>query len=155
MVGLRVLSGTLGERRFDWHSERMDALFRFPTARRRDPVVERWFADADALRGLVEPWFERLRACGSDVRELIHDGRPTACAGDAAFAYVDAHAEHANIGFFFGALLDDPAGLLEGAGKRMRHVKLRVERMPDEGALGDLITAAYRDIRRRLDDARP
>jgi len=79
----------------------------------------------------------------------------TACAGDAAFAYVDAHAEHANIGFFFGAFLDDPTGLLEGAGKRMRHVKLRVERMPDEGALGDLITAAYRDIRRRLDDARP
>ena len=133
----------------------MDAVFRFPTARRRDPVVEQWFAHGDALRGLVEPWFERLRACGSDVRELIHDGRPTACAEDAAFAYVDAHAEHANIGFFFGAFLDDPACLLEGAGKRMRHVKLRIDRMPDDDALGALIIAAYRDIHRRLNDARP
>ena len=123
----------------------MDALFRFP--------VEAWFAGGDALRGLAEPWFERLRACGPDVRELIHDARPTACAGDAAFAYVDAYAEHANIGFFFGAFLDDPAGLLEGAGKRMRHVKLRVGRMPDEAALDRLVAAAYRDIRRRLDAA--
>jgi hypothetical protein len=132
----------------------MDALFRFPAARRPDPDVAAWFAAGDALRGLVEPWFERLRACGPDVRELIHDSRPTACADDAAFAYVDAHAEHANIGFFFGAFLDDPAGLLEGAGKRMRHVKLRPGRMSDDAALGDLVNAAYRDIRERLDQAR-
>jgi len=132
----------------------MDSLFRFPSARRRDPEVEAWFAHSDVLRGLVEPWFGRLRICGPDVRELIHDWRPTACAEDAAFAYVDAHAEHANIGFFFGAFLDDPAGLLEGSGKRMRHVKLRTSRTPDEAALADLIMAAYRDIRRRLDEAR-
>lgn len=132
----------------------MDSLFRFPAARRHDPEVEAWFAQGDALRGLVEPWFERLRRCGPDVRELIHDGRPTACVDDAAFAYVDSHSEHANIGFFFGAFLVDPAGLLEGAGKRMRHVKLRTNRMPDEAALGDLVAAAYRDVRSRLDHTR-
>jgi len=129
----------------------MDGLFRFATAQRRDHDVEAWFAHSDPLRGLVQPWFKRLRACGPDVRELIHDRRPTACAGDAAFAYVDAHAQHANIGFFFGAFLSDPAGLLEGAGKRMRHVKLRVDRRPDEDALSDLIRSAYRDILQRLD----
>lgn len=133
----------------------MDALFRFPTARRRDPEIEAWFARADPLRGVAEAWFERLRASGPDVRELIHDSRPTACVEDAAFAYVDAFAQHAGIGFFFGAVLDDPAGLLEGAGKRMRHVKLRPGRMPDEAALGALITAAYRDMRWRLDANRP
>jgi len=133
----------------------VNALFRFPAARRRDPAVEAWISHGDALRGLVEPWLERLRACGPDVRELIHDGRPTICAEDAAFAYVDTHAEHANIGFFFGAFLSDPGGLLEGAGKRMRHVKLRLGRMPDEAALGELVMAAYRDIRRRLDEDRP
>lgn len=95
-----------------------NALFRFPAARRRDPAVEAWVSHSDPLHGLVEPWLERLRACGPDVRELIHDGRPTICAEDAAFAYVDAHAEHANIGFFFGAFLSDPAGLLEGAPMR-------------------------------------
>jgi hypothetical protein len=131
----------------------MDALFRFPTARRRDREVDTWFAQNDALRGLAQPWFERIRACGPDVRELIHDRRPTACAEDVAFAYVDAYGEHANIGFFFGAFLDDSTGLMEGGGKKMRHVKLRVNRMPDEVAFGDLITAAYHDIRRRIDEA--
>jgi hypothetical protein len=131
----------------------MDGLFRFPTARRDDPEVAAWFEQGDVLRGLVEPWFARLCACGADVGALIHDGRPTLCAGDAAFAYVDAHAEHANIGFFFGALFDDPAKLLEGAGKRMRHVKLRPGRMPDEVALAALIADAYRDVRDRLGEA--
>lgn len=124
----------------------MDALFRFPEARRDDPAVAQWFAAGEPIRGLVEPWFARLLACGPDVTSLMHDGRPTLCAGDAAFAYVDAYATHAGIGFYFGAFLDDPAGLLEGAGKRMRHVKLRPGRMPDEAALGRLIELAYRDI---------
>lgn len=128
----------------------MDALFHFPTARRRDPDVAAWFAHADPLRALIEPWFDRLRASGPDIRELIHDGRPTACVEDAAFAYVDAHNAHATIGFFCGAFLDDPAGLIEGAGKRMRHVKLRPGRMPDEPALAALVDAAYRDMAERL-----
>jgi hypothetical protein len=70
--------------------------------------------------------------------------------GDAAFAYVDAFKAHVNIGFFQGASLADPAGLLEGAGKRMRHVKLRWGPPVDTLALNDLIDAAYRDIRIRL-----
>lgn len=132
----------------------MDTLFRFPAAHTRDPEIEAWFAGSDPVRGLVEPWFERLRSCGPDLRELIHDGRPTACAGDAAFAYVDAHARHATIGSFFGAFLAEPAGLLEGAGRRMRHVKLRPNRMPNEVALAELIVVAYRNIHRRLDEGR-
>jgi hypothetical protein len=47
-------------------------------------------------------------------------------------------------------MLVDPGGLLEGAGKRMRHVKLRYGKELDVEALGDLIVAAYHDIRRRL-----
>jgi hypothetical protein len=128
----------------------MDPLFHFPGAVERDPAVEAWFAAPDhELRRLVEPWFERLRGCGPDVRELLHDGRPTACAGDAAFAYVDAFTAHASVGFYQGADLDDPAGLLQGAGKRMRHVKLRRGEAVDDGALAALITSAYRDIRSR------
>ena len=99
------------------------------------------------------PWFERLRGCGPDVRELLHDGWPTACVGDAAFAYVAAFSAHVNLGFFQGAELDDPAGLLQGAGKRMRHVKLRWGEPVNEAALNALIAAAYRDIRLRLTSA--
>jgi hypothetical protein len=81
---------------------------------------------------------------------MLHDGHPTACLDDAAFAYVDAFRAHANVGFFYGAALDDPARLLEGAGKRMRHVKLHWGRPVNDAALEDLIAAAYRDIRLRL-----
>jgi hypothetical protein len=128
----------------------MDELMRFPAAVRRHPAVEAWLEADDELRQLVRPWFERLRACGEDVRELIHDGQPTACLGEAAFAYVDAFRAHASVGFFQGASLPDPAGLLQGSGVRMRHVKLRPGEPLDEAALGALIDAAYADMRRRL-----
>lgn len=135
----------------DGSSDPMDPLFRLPSAVRRDPQVDAWFATPDhELRRLAQPWFERMRGCGADVRELMHDGYPTACVGDAAFAYVGAFAAHVNVGFFHGAALPDPAGLLEGSGKRMRHVKLRWGRPVDEAALTELIVAAYRDIQARL-----
>jgi hypothetical protein len=126
------------------------SLMRFAGAVRRDPAVEAWFAKGDALRGFVLPWFERMRGCGPDVRELLHDGHPTACVEDAAFAYVGAFTGHVNVGFFQGASLADPAGLLEGTGKRMRHVKLRRAKPVNEAALAALIEAAYRDMRLRL-----
>ena len=127
---------------------------RFPSAVRRDPRVDGWFALPDhELRRMAEPWFKRMRRCGADVRELLHDGCPTACVGDAAFAYVNAFSAHVNVGFFQGASLDDPAALLEGAGKRMRHVKLRWGEPVDVAALNHLIAAAYRDIRLRLRSA--
>ena len=132
----------------------MSELFLLPGAIRRDPGVDAWFHAPDhELRRIVQPWFERIRGCGSDVSELLHDGHPTACVDDAAFAYVDAFRAHANVGFFCGAALDDPAGLLEGAGKRMRHVKLHWGRPANDAALEDLIAAAYRDIRLRLGSA--
>jgi hypothetical protein len=84
------------------------------------------------------------------VRELLHDGHPTACVADAAFAYVNAFKAHVNVGFFRGAELADPRGLLEGTGKYMRHVKLRPGGGVDAAALVELIECAYRDIKRRL-----
>ncbi|HEY2481893.1 MAG TPA: DUF1801 domain-containing protein [Caulobacteraceae bacterium] len=127
---------------------------RFPSAIERDPRVEAWFAAPDhELRRIAQPWFERMRGCGSDVRELLNDGHPLACVSDAAFGYVDAFSAHVNVGFFYGAELADPAGLLEGAGVRMRHVKLRWGRPVNTAGLAELIAAAYADIRLRLGSA--
>jgi len=124
-----------------------DSLFLLPSAVRRDPAVEAWFDLLDPMRALVQPWFERIRALGEDVTECLHDHMPTACVGEAAFAYVNAFTAHAAIGFFHGSSLPDPSGLLEGSGKRMRHVKLKPGAEVDEGAIRALIDAAYRDVR--------
>ena len=126
-----------------------DALFLLHGARKHDLAVEAWFS-GDGLRLMAQPWFERMRACGPDVRELMHDGCPTACVEDAAFAYVAAFTSHVNVGFFQGASLRDPAELLLGNGKRMRHVKLRWGESVNETALHALILAAYHDMRQRL-----
>lgn len=129
----------------------MRDLMRFPAAVRRDPEVDAWFSQTgNALRRFAQPWFEKMRACGTDVRELLHDGHPTACVEDAAFCYVDAFSAHVNVGFFQGAGLADPAGLLEGSGKWMRHVKLRWGEPVNEAALDALVKAAYRDMKQRL-----
>lgn len=129
----------------------MDQLFHFPTAVRRDAAVEAWFdAHPGELGAMARVWFEVMWRCGRDVHELVHDGCPVACVGDAAFAYVNAFKAHVNVGFFQGASLPDPARLLEGTGKRMRHVKLRPEEEIDESALESLVAAAYADMKGRL-----
>ena len=97
---------------------------------------------------IARRWFEVMRGCGDDVRELLHDGAPTACVGDAAFGYVNAFRAHVNVGFFRGAEIADPAGLLEGTGRFMRHVKLGPGRDVDPAALTQLIHTAYTDIKR-------
>jgi hypothetical protein len=107
-------------------------------------------AHSDELGAIANRWFEVMRSCGDDVRELLHDGHPTACVDGAGFAYVNAFTAHANVGFFRGAEIADPKGLLEGTGRLMRHVKLRLAEDVDAEALEALIHAAYADIRRRL-----
>jgi hypothetical protein len=126
-------------------------LFRFQAAVERDPAIESWMREhADELGVIARRWFEVMRGCGDDVREVLHDGHPTACVGDAAFAYVNAFKAHVNVGFFRGAEIADPKGLLEGTGKVMRHVKLSPQHDVDAGALTKLIKAAYADMKRRL-----
>lgn len=102
------------------------------------------------LGAIARHWFEVMRKCGSDVRELLHDGHPTACVQDAAFAYVNAFQAHVNVGFFRGAEIADPDRLLEGTGRYMRHVKLKPGNNIDAGALERLIDTAYSDMRARL-----
>jgi len=125
-------------------------MFRLSGAGKRDPIIEEWLSKTDALTAVARTWFRRIRACGEDVLELMHDGHPVACVEDVPFAYVDVFKSHTNIGFFFGAHLDDPAGVLEGTGKNMRHVKLKPGREPDSDTLGNLIHASYLDVKIRL-----
>lgn len=132
-----------------------EELFRLSGAVKRDPAVERWLSSgAIELKSIAQHWFAQIRRCGPDVRELMHDGCPVACVEDAAFAYVNTFKAHVNLGFFCGALLADPTGLLQGNGKRMRHVRLTPGGGANDAAVADLIATAYADIKARLDAER-
>src|SRR3974390_1684514 len=127
-------------------------ILRLSGSLKSDPAIDIWFSDGPAeLRTIARKWFMRMRQCGDDVRELMHDGCPVACVEDAPFGYVNSFKSHVNVGFFRGGMLEDPAGLLEGSGKRMRQVKLKPERRPNAAALRELIDAAYAEIRLRLE----
>ena len=130
----------------------MNRLMLFPSAIKRDPEIEAWMNEhSDELGAIAKYWFDVMRDCGADVREQLHDGHPTACVADAAFAYVNAFKAHVNVGFFRGAELTDPNSLLEGTGKFMRHVKLRPEGEVDATALLKQINTAYTDMKGRLE----
>ncbi len=127
-------------------------LFRLNSTVERDPAIDRWMNErAGELGSIARRWFEVMRSAGDEVREVLHDGCPTACLGDAAFGYVNAFTSHVNVGFFQGSVLPDPAGLLQGTGKFMRHVKLKLGTAVDAEALERLIEEAYVDIKARVE----
>ena len=129
------------------------ALLRFNGAVERDPAIHAWMKEhSGELGAIARKWFEVMRNCGDEVRELLHDGCPVACLGDAPFGYVNVFTSHVNVGFFHGAALPDPAHLLQGAGKCMRHAKLRPGTATNAAALSRLIHAAYSDIKARVEN---
>ena len=99
-----------------------------------------------ALRGLVEALHPDAVETASRKEQTVSWGFPGG-KSTAWYAYARAFRAHVNLGFFQGVHLPDPAGLLEGTGKTLRHVKLR---MPEE-ALARAVRAlmiAARDERR-------
>jgi hypothetical protein len=126
-------------------------LLRFRGPVKRDPAIEIWMkAHPGQLGAIARRWFEVMRNCGDDVREVLHDGHPTACVDDAGFGYVNVFKDHVNVGFFRGAEIPDPDCVLEGTGKFMRHVKLTPGRDFDAAALTNLINTAYADMKERV-----
>jgi hypothetical protein len=127
-------------------------LLRFNGAVELDPAIAAWMkAHAGELGAIAQQWFQVMRKCGDEVRELLHDGCPTACLGDAPFGHVNVFTAHVSVGFFHGAALPDPARLLQGTGKFMRHVKLTPATPTNAAALKKLINEAYSDIKARVE----
>ena len=128
-------------------------LLRFNGAVERDPAIDTWFNHhPGALGDIAHQWFSVMRKCGDEVRELLHDGCPVACLGDVPFAYVNVFTAHVNVGFFQGAALPDPARLLLGSGRFMRHVKLKPGTPVNTTALTKLIHTAYSHIKARVEN---
>jgi hypothetical protein len=128
-------------------------FLRFNGTVEHDPAIDAWFKEhAGQLGAIAKEWFEVMRQCGDEVRETLHDGCPVACLGDAPFGYVNVFTAHVNVGFFHGAALPDPGRLLRGAGRFMRHVKLRPDTATDAASLTRLIAVAYSDIKSRVEN---
>src|ERR1700732_1749408 len=111
------------------------ALLRFNGAVERDLAIDAWMKEHPGELGAI-----------------AHDGCPVASLGDAPFAYVNVFTSHVNVGFFHGAALPDPARLLQGTGKFMRHVKLRPGTATNAAALSGLIDTASSDIKARVEN---
>ena len=108
-------------------------LLRFNGAVERDPAIDAWMKEhAGELGAIALQWFEAMRKCG--------DG----C--------VNVFTSHVNVGFFHGAALPDPARLLQGTSRFMRHVKLRPGTAINAAALSTLIEVAYADIKARVEN---
>jgi hypothetical protein len=130
-----------------------EQLLRFNGTVEGDPAIDAWLKDhGGELGAIARRWFEVMRNCGDEVREILHDGCPVACLGDAPFGYVNVFTAHVNVGFFHGAALPDPARLLQGDGKFMRHVKLRPGVATDDASLSRLVEIAYLDIKARVEN---
>ncbi len=120
----------------------------------QDLTMNSWLrGKAPELRPIATKWFDEIKNCGNDVQDIFHDGYPIGCVNNAPFAYVNAFSAHVNVGFFYGVDLFDKDGMLEGNGKRMRHIKIKPELKYDDAEIIGLIEAAYIDIKKRLMNA--
>jgi len=66
------------------------------------------------------------------------------------FCYIGAHREHVNLGFYYGAELADPEGLLEGTGKNLRHIKVREVEEVAQPALRHLVQSSLEERKKGL-----
>ena len=114
------------------------------------------FGSFEELLALTEA---PLRPIVNRLREIILNLHPDACEvvrlGDRAatfgigpkkmsegYAYVLPHKKWVNLGFYQGALLRDDHGLLEGTGKKLRHVKIRSVEEAGQAEIRELLSLA-------------
>ena len=67
-----------------------------------------------------------------------------------AYVYALPYKNHVNLGFYQGAGLPDPNGLLKGTGKALRHTSLKSVDETENPALPALIAAAREERRAAL-----
>ena len=104
--------------------------------------VDGWMS---RLEPSLSPIAEALRAyvvrADPELRESIKWGNPVyEKAGKVC--YLASGKGYMSLGFFEGASLSDPLGLIEGTGKRMRHVKVRRVEDIQEGQVASWVREA-------------
>jgi hypothetical protein len=103
----------------------------------------------DAYIAGLEGWKAEV---ASKVRQIVLEAAPDAVESikwaqpvfetNGPFSYMKAFKNSVNFGFWRGVELEDPSGLLQGTGEKMRHVKLTGIDDVDEAALAGFVRQA-------------
>ena len=103
----------------------------------------------DAYIAGLEGWKGQV---ASKVRQIVLEAAPDAVESikwaqpvyetNGPFCYMKAFKNSVNLGFWRGVELEDPKGLLQGTGEKMRHVKLAGIDDADEVALAGFVRQA-------------
>ena len=102
-----------------------------------------WLEGVDAgLKPLAVELRQMFLEAEPDLRESIKWGNPCFEKKLRVFYLASQGDRYVTLGLWQGALLQNPEGLIEGTGKRMRHVKIRGEEELGNPAVGRIIREA-------------
>lgn len=121
----------------------------------------------DLLEQLAPDTAPEVKPIALRLREIILEDFPKAIEvvrlGDGAAAYgvgikkmSESHvyimpkAKYVNLGFWHGTCIPDPDGLLEGTGKKMRHIKIQNLEMVENASVRNLVAAALAERKAAL-----
>ena len=115
---------------------------RFNGAVERDSAIDAWMKEHPGeLGAMARQWFEVMRKCGDEVRELLHD-LPGCMFWRRALRLRQCNHFARKQGFFHGAALPDPARLCKAPASAC-HVKLRPGTVTNTATLSRLIDTAF------------
>ncbi len=108
------------------------------------------------LRPIVSKLKKVILEIDSDACEVVRLGDRAATYGvgpkkmKEGYAYILPHKSWVNLGFYQGALLDDKHGLLEGTGKKLRHIKIHSTEQATDSRIKELIKIAFIERKNEL-----
>jgi hypothetical protein len=110
----------------------------------------------DSQKATVVRLREVVLSIHPDTCEVVRLGDRAATYGlgpkkmSEGYAYILPHTSWVNLGFYKGVDLPDPDGILEGTGKKLRHVKIRSVKDAENPVVHALIAAALAERKQAL-----
>ena len=105
-----------------------------------------WYREEKIADGWQRTAFDRLNemimaACPT-ATSSIKWSQPVWESAEGPMIFLRSAAKHLSLGFWRGAELSDPAGLLEGEGDRMKHLKFKSLEAIDSAPVADFVQQA-------------
>ena len=112
----------------------------------KSDVFDAWVLEQpESLRDVLRSLRGVIFSVGYDFKEGIKWGSPhywLPKVSRRTICYLAVHGDYVRLGFFNGASLPDSHGMMEGTGKKLRHIKVRCVDGTNRDALADYIRSA-------------